>query len=106
MYKDGSQNDMRHSTNGSFRSLIDRTPLTIPIKGKKRFLNRSFNDSINLFSEDYGQINIVRPIRKMVFKQKTDHSLDYTIRNNTSLELETIESIRPTGIRCKLEWKK
>lgn len=97
---------MRHSTNGSFRSLIDRTPLIIPIKGKKRFLNRSFNDSINLFSEDYGQIDKIRPAKKMIFRQKGSHSLDSTIRNNTSIELETIDPTRPTRIKCKLKGRK
>ena len=99
-----SKNDLRHSTNGSFLSLIAKTPMTFQVKGKKQFLDRSFNENtINLFSEDYGRIEKVKPSRKMF-----NHSTDYSMRNNTmnnSIEMESEEPIRRIGIRCRREWK-
>ena len=78
--------------------------MTFQVKGKKQFLDRSFNENtINLFSEDYGRIEKVKPSRKMF-----NHSTDYSMRNNTmnnSIEMESEEPIRRIGIRCRREWK-
>lgn len=42
----------RHSTTGNFKSLIDKTPLIIPIKGKKR-INNSYDIKNNSLDINY-----------------------------------------------------
>ena len=51
-----------NSSEGDLDSLLARTPMFIPIKSKRLFMNKSVhNKSINLFSEDYGRIEIPQP---------------------------------------------
>lgn len=52
---------------GSMTSLMNRTPNTFPVRGKKKVANASFdNNAINIFSEEYhNNVSYVRPSKKM-----------------------------------------
>lgn len=51
------ENNLLHTTNGNILSLINKTPLVNPIKGKKRFNNsidcKTKNGDINIFSDEF-----------------------------------------------------
>lgn len=61
---------LRHSTEGSMKSLIDKTPIKFPVRGKKKVKNLSFDNkgTLNLFSDEYNKaVTTVRPNKRMHF---------------------------------------
>lgn len=65
---------------------MDKTPLTFSVRGKRKFLNSSFNNSLNLFSEDYGRVDTVRPSKKMFHEEysyrETNRSVEYSRKDS------------------------
>lgn len=67
---------MFKTTGSTFKSLIDKTPMKSIIKGKKRFLNHSFNEqSVNLFSTDYSDVVPAKPIRKVYYERSKSNEV-------------------------------
>ena len=56
-YGKEKEKKLRHSTGGSMKSLLDETPMSFPVRGKRKVHNTSFDNkgTLNLFSEDYGK---------------------------------------------------
>lgn len=57
VYNEDKEKQLRHSTGGSMKSLFDETPISFPIRGKRRVRNLSFDNkgTLNLFSNDYAK---------------------------------------------------
>lgn len=67
---------MFKTTGSTFKSLIDKTPMKSIIKGKKRFLNHSFNEqSVNLFSTDYSDVVPAKPTRKVYYQRSKSNEV-------------------------------
>lgn len=75
----------RHSTKGNFKSLIDKTPLIIPIKGKKR-RNNSYDNKNNILNINNDNNNY------MGFEKRGKVK-------NRRIDIETIECISHLGKR-------
>lgn len=66
VYNEDKEKKLRHSTGGSMKSLLDETPISFPVRGKKRVRTVSFDNkgTLNLFSEDYGKVQKVHMLKQ------------------------------------------
>ena len=72
-----------HKTDGGFNSLFENTPIDIPIKGKKLFKNKSYQN-INLFDKNFGKFEKPKNTKKLFFENKCyfDHIKDEDLIND------------------------
>lgn len=60
-----------HSDCGNFNSLIKKTQMEAPIKGKKKFIHFYFGEErLNLFSDSYGRYEKIKPAKKMFLDER------------------------------------
>lgn len=62
------EKNLRHTTDGTYRSLINRTPVVFPIKGRK-ILNKSL-ESHDIFLRDINNINEDKAVRLFGVERK------------------------------------
>lgn len=80
-------------TQGNYGSLLDRTPMFIPVRGKRLYKNKSFQeDSLNLFTEDYPRFEVPKNIKGRVEEIRKISNYDHL--NNSVTEHKTMEDLR------------
>ena len=101
------EKNLRHTTDGTYQSLINRTPANLPIKGRKK-INLSFDDNSrqdhDLFlrgkvkERNKGRLFGVE--RKLITKNRNAESTipEYKFGRKPFLEKHNVESIIPKNI--------